>query len=629
MPDGAYFSVVGRINAGAGGQTRVMLLRHRLFAQHLGIDVPILTYNPAASYDPIRKSLNDDDLLLPQSRVLNMYEDLRQRDLNVARLTTALDEPSYVRDGECRDDLDGQGRPWRRRWITPANVAWFEYLRTDGTVFARTRADSWAGISQVCGADGRVIGSWPSRGGLWRWWTTQIAPPTGDVFLISDSRRAAQSLARLDDPRFFVLHQMHNPHTVGRRHWTSPIAPTYQSSMDRLARLDALSCLTHRQHEDVARRFGATDNLVVISNPVEIPDPPKLPPARTPGRLVIIARLHTQKRLDQAIGAYALLVRTHPYARLDIYGDGPEREGLEQQIEKAGLAGRVTLHGHDPHAADQFWGADVAWLTSAFEGYGLVILEAHVRNCPVVSFDVPYGPSEQIKDGIDGRLVPAGDIAALARITGELLDDRALLESMRKPSRAGAVAHDHRPFLAAWHQVVANAVERKPTRTTLERVILSSERLDLPAATHFHRGTRRRSHIRLSVALKVDGIGPLSTAIVQWQAYTNDSSQPLILSAVSRRDGNSMLVNGDIPINTLAALGRGHQVVTLRLMLVWGNSAWQHDLRPGGLPIKVDRRDRVLVTTSIAGGKARRLVGKGTRFLRRLPAKVRAGIRGT
>jgi glycosyltransferase involved in cell wall biosynthesis len=146
--------------------------------------------------------------------------------------------------------------------------------------------------------------------------------------------------------------------------------------MEHLGRLDALSTLTVRQRDDVARRYGDTDHLVVVPNPVELPPVPEPRPARPAGRIVVIARLHSQKRLDLAVDAFAVLARTHPGVHLDVYGSGPEREALERQVAGHDLGDRVTFHGHVARAADELWAADVAWLTSAFEGYSLFLLEA-------------------------------------------------------------------------------------------------------------------------------------------------------------------------------------------------------------------------------------------------------------
>lgn len=570
MPDGAYVSVIGGIRPGAGGQTRVLLLRHRLFAQHLGIDVPILTYNPRPDYDRVRQSLHDDGLLLPQSRVLNLHEDLRSRD--VSQLPATPPAPRPVATAEP-DRTDRDGRPWRTT-MTPVDggASWWEYARPDGTAYARTPAGG-DGPVEVLRPDGLAVGAWPSLGGLWCWWTQLVTPSTGHVVVLSDSRFVSQELAAIDDDRYLVLHQMHNPHTIGRRHWTSRISETYADAMEHLGRLDALSSLTVRQRDDVARRYGPTDHLVVVPNPVELPAVPSPRPQRRPGRIVVIARLHSQKRLDLAVEAFALLVRRRPEARLDLYGSGPEREALEQQVDRLGLRDVVTLHGHDPRAADALWEADVAWLTSAFEGYSLFLLEARARECPVVSFDVPYGPREQITDGVDGVLVPAGDVAALASATADLLADRTRLEAMRGPARDGAAAHGHERFLQDWADVVTGAIARKPHRTRIDAVSLRDVQLGLPG---------RDGAMTLSASIDVRG--RLSTdATLSWQAYTDTSDEPLDLPAEITRAGDAWTIRGRAGREVLDGLRASGRPVTVRLLLVSRNSAWRQELHVGSL----------------------------------------------
>ncbi len=122
----------------------------------------------------------------------------------------------------------------------------------------------------------------------------------------------------------------------------------------------------------------------------------------------------------------------------------------------------MTLHGHDPHAREALWSASLFWLTSDFEGYPLSTLEAMSHGVPVVSMDMPYGPREQVTDGVDGALVPFGDIDALAARTIELLGSD--LEPMRTAARAKAADHDHRRFLADWQRVLEQVVELKASR---------------------------------------------------------------------------------------------------------------------------------------------------------------------
>lgn len=544
FPEGAWFSVVGNVRLGAGGQTRMVLLRHRLFLR-AGLDFPILTYNPVASYDPIRAGLLADGLLLPHSRLLNLHEDLRERDL-----TGRPGEATTVEAAGAVEDVE-DGYTWRRRLLDHdgSETAW-EYLRRDGSVYAVTPADRMDGPTRVLDRDGGVVLDTDGLGGLWRWWTRQLVPADGPVFLVSDSRFVAEELGLLDDPRIVLMHQMHNPHLRGDRRWDSPIEPSYAASLEHVDRLDSLNTLTERQRDDLRLRFGHLDQFEVIANPVEAVPVPQPRPARVPGRIVVIARLHPQKHLEAAVEAFALVAAEHATATLEVYGDGDREEALRELARDRGVAGRVTFHGHDPHAAEQLWSADLAWLTSRFEGYGLFLLEARVRECPVLAFDVPYGPAEQIDTGVDGVLVPAGDTAALARATLDLFADRDRLEAMRAPARDGALAHGHGSFLADWARVAAAAWDRKPTRVRLA-------------------GVSARISGRTAV-VRVDADRVPHDAVLRWQAWHDGDDAPLDLTTQVRHAGPVLTITAD------PAPEGAHE----RLLLAWHNASWQQELPP-------------------------------------------------
>lgn len=544
FPAGTWLSVVGNVRLGAGGQTRMVLLRHRLFLA-AGLDFPIVTYNPVPSYEPIRAGLLADGLLLPQSRLLNLHEDLRERDLSGLPEVPADPVPAAA---ATLDDVDGD-HTWRRRHVDRrgTETTW-EYLRPDGTTYAFTPPDVMDGDTRVLDRDGRVVMAGEGLGDLWRWWTRLLVPADGPVFLVSDSRFVAEELGLLDDDRFVLMHQMHNPHLRGARRWDSPIEPSYASSLEHLDRFDALNTLTERQRRDLRLRFGDLPQFQVVANPVEAVPPPSPAPPRVPGRIVVIARLHPQKQLDKAIEAFAFVAAAHPTATLEIYGDGDSEDRLRAQAAELGVTDRVVFHGHVTDAAEQLWSADLAWLTSRFEGYGLFILEARMRECPVLAFDVPYGPAEQIDSGVDGVLVPAGDAAALARETLALLADRDRLESMRPLARAGAIAHGHEAFLDAWAQVAREALARKPERVHVGDVV---------ADVHGR-----------SAVVWVDGRGDLDRVDVRWQAWHPGDEAPADLTASVRRDGMAFLVDA-VP----APAGAKE-----RLLVTWQNATWQEDV---------------------------------------------------
>ena len=136
----------------------------------------------------------------------------------------------------------------------------------------------------------------------------------------------------------------------------------------------------------------------------------------------------------------------------------------------------MTLKGHDPNARNALWRSSAFMMTSLFEGYPLSTLESLSHGCPVVSYDIKYGPREQITDGEDGFLVEAGDTRAMADRVIELLKDPALVSRMSKAARMKAAQHGYDRFLSDWGAVLNAVVEQKPKRTKLASADLEVHR---------------------------------------------------------------------------------------------------------------------------------------------------------
>lgn len=620
VPAGSYVTTIGNIRAKAGGQTRVLLMRHRLFAQHLGIEVPILTYSPSPGYDPVRAALHDERQLLPGSRLVNMHEELRAgstRPPEGFTPSTAAWEADPLehglRPGRLTDDE--HGRPWRRELVDDSGQCrrW-QLLRPDGSLYVEMSSRTRDTPTTLHDEDGAVVGSWASLGSLWRWWTEAWTAADGSsdrVFVLSDSRYLSEELAGIRDPRFHVMHQVHNPHTLRPRRWSSPIVPTYRRLMDRIGELDGMSLLTERQRDDVERRYGATDNLVVIGNPVDPPLVPEPRPERQAGRVVIIARLH-------------------PDARLDVYGDGPERAAIEALVADSGVSDRVRLHGFRADAVDELWSADLMWVTSDFEGYSLAILEARARGCPVAALDVRYGPREQIVDGVDGLLVDPRDLAGLARRSAELLADRPRLDRMRDAVVGGSAGQSHEVFLRGWAEALHGAVDRKEHRVRLTDVRLQAEPTAAPGQAPPRRRAAGPGPLAVRAVVDVDHVGG-DPAEAHWavQAWSPSSEALVELALEVQREGSRWSLSAETDVTALAALGAGRHEVAVRALLTWRNAGWQAplleqlvvDVVDGEATLRSPDEDG---TDGPAADRADDRPGAGRRLARRL----RRGLRG-
>ena len=165
------------------------------------------------------------------------------------------------------------------------------------------------------------------------------------------------------------------------------------------------------------------EKISVIPNPIQTPPSESYEGELQRPCIVSHGRLVSQKRFDRLILAFSALAERFPDWSVSIFGEGPERESLEQIIASCGLNDRVFLKGYtsSPYAVLQ--NADLYVMSSDFEGFPLALGEAMACGLPVISTDCKTGPSELIQHGENGLLVPTDDNDALEAALEGLLTD--------------------------------------------------------------------------------------------------------------------------------------------------------------------------------------------------------------
>ena len=205
----------------------------------------------------------------------------------------------------------------------------------------------------------------------------------------------------------------------------------------------------------------------VIPNPVALPldsrEPARDPQAvrRRRKRMLAVGRCRPQKGFDLLIEAFAAQPQAHDEWELVILGDGPERTNLESLVTERRLGQVVTFAGLAGNVSDWYASADLFVLSSRFEGFPNVLLEAMAHGLPVVAFDCLTGPRELLEDGSGGILVPAENVEELsAALGGMFSDERRRIEYARKSlqvSRKYAVEN----ISAQWLEVFEESLRRK------------------------------------------------------------------------------------------------------------------------------------------------------------------------
>lgn len=246
------------------------------------------------------------------------------------------------------------------------------------------------------------------------------------VFCLGYSTAAVASLA------------VHAPTVVGARNSPieldgSGIAPAVKRALARRALRRAAfvaSISSSLKEELVARRWVTEDKAVVVPNGVDIErlrrraqeSMPSLEPL-PPRFLITVGRLSAQKDVGLLLAAFARLPRAMDI-HLVVVGDGPERAALERQAREGGLAERVHFFGELSNPYFAMARAEALVLSSVYEGFATVLVEALALGVPVASVDCPSGPREVLADGCYGELSEQRTAASLAEALQRVLEPR-------------------------------------------------------------------------------------------------------------------------------------------------------------------------------------------------------------
>lgn len=199
----------------------------------------------------------------------------------------------------------------------------------------------------------------------------------------------------------------------------------------------------------------------IIPNPIMV-EPGNGPVERGPGRtLISMGRFGPEKGFDFMIDAFARIAADFPEWNLVIWGDGVLRAGLEAQRATLGLNDRIQLPGRTTTPHTELRRADLYALSSRREGFPMALAEAMACGLPAVAFDLPSGPRDIIRAGVDGLLVPNGDIPALAEVLASLMrdDDRRVAMSQAAPDVLNRFGVER--VMAIWDELVKDLTQTR------------------------------------------------------------------------------------------------------------------------------------------------------------------------
>lgn len=234
-----------------------------------------------------------------------------------------------------------------------------------------------------------------------------------------------------------------DPGTMTRSEWIA-----FRWLYPRAKRVIAVS----RQMQDLLEQRAHLKNVNCIYNPVNtrVIREKAQEPITLEGRFILaVGRLERQKRFDLLLAAFAR-TQAQQDCKLVIVGRGSQQAALAQQIRALQLEERVLLAGFDANPYKYMAKAEFQVMSSDYEGYPLVLIEALSLGCPIVSTDCPTGPREIINHGGNGLLVEKGNVDAIAGGIDTLFYDDASRQQMRQQAVESVRGNDIAAVADAW-----------------------------------------------------------------------------------------------------------------------------------------------------------------------------------
>ena len=215
-----------------------------------------------------------------------------------------------------------------------------------------------------------------------------------------------------------------------------------------IKRYDKIVVLTE---EDKINNWKNNSKVIVIPNPLtNICTKQSTLEEKT---VIAVGRLEYPKNFQSLIKAWTHVAKKHPDWKLYIWGEGSKRVELENLIAKLNLKKHVFLKGYTYDIQSQMSKASIFALSSIFEGFGLVIVEAMSCGLPVVSYACPCGPKDIITEREDGFLIEVNDEILLAKKINLLIENGALRKQMSDAAKIKAEQFNIYNVASLWMQL--------------------------------------------------------------------------------------------------------------------------------------------------------------------------------
>lgn len=209
--------------------------------------------------------------------------------------------------------------------------------------------------------------------------------------------------------------------------------------------LDRLVVLTK---EDMEQWQKTNNNVCQIYNPLPY-ESSEIAPLNEK-TIISVGRLSPQKNYSSLIKAWVLVHQKHPDWQLNIWGDGELKDQLQAEIREQGIEQSLHLCGRTNDVSKEYLRSSAYVMSSAFEGFPMVLLEAASFGLPLISYTCYCGPKDIIDNEVNGFLVNQNDEQGLADAICKIIEDEPLRQEMGKQAKITSQQFSQENILPLW-----------------------------------------------------------------------------------------------------------------------------------------------------------------------------------
>ncbi|MCM1177489.1 MAG: glycosyltransferase family 4 protein [Ruminococcus flavefaciens] len=212
-------------------------------------------------------------------------------------------------------------------------------------------------------------------------------------------------------------------------------------------KIDSIVVLTKQDMEEWQK---TNNNVCQIYNPVPMVENQVDSASLEFKNMIAVGRLCAQKNYNSMVRAWRIVQKKHPDWKMNVWGDGELKDSIEDELKRCGIQDTFVLHGRTDNVNAEYLKNSAFVMTSIYEGFPMVLLEAASFGLPMISYACYCGPKDIIKNGYNGFLIEQDDEKALADAICKVIEDKELRINMGKNSKETAKEFSQYNILPLW-----------------------------------------------------------------------------------------------------------------------------------------------------------------------------------